>query len=82
MEDQSPEFYLVKGHQKLAEGGVNANSIAYRRFTDNNGPGFSFEEFEKIVEYNNRCDALANVFINEHRQEPGGAEDGAGAAWD
>jgi ribonuclease HI len=61
------DFYLVKGHQKLQEGGEEANSIAYRRFTENNGDRFSYEAFEKIVEYNNRCDALANVFINEQR---------------
>ena len=64
------EFNLVKGHQKLKEGGEEANLIAYRRFTDNNGTGFSYEEFEKIVEYNNRCDELANVFINEQRDVP------------
>ena len=64
------DFYLVKGHQKLKEGGEEANFIAYRRFTENNGDGFSYEEFEKIVEYNIRCDALANVFINEQKDLP------------
>ena len=67
LEGNQAEFYLVKGHQKLKEGGKDANFIAYRRFTDNNGGGLSYKEFEKIVGYNVRCDALANVFINAHR---------------
>ena len=67
LEGNQAEFFLVKGHQKLREGGKEANFIAYRRFTDNNGTEFSYGDFEKIVEYNNRCDALANEFINEHR---------------
>ena len=67
LEENAAEFYLVKGHQNLKEGGEKANSIAYRRFTENNG-GFDYAEFEKVVDYNNRCDALANVFINEHRE--------------
>ncbi len=70
LEGDLAEFYLVKGHQKLLEGGEESNSIAYRRFTENNGPGFSYDEFEKIVEYNNRCDALANVFISEQKELP------------
>lgn len=30
---------------------------------------FTFEDFCKLVEYNNRCDALANIYIDEHRSE-------------
>ena len=56
------EFYLVKGHVK------NPTKSHYKQFTEHNGNSFSFEEFCKIIEYNNRCDALANVFINEHRK--------------
>ena len=79
---QEAVFYLVKGHQNLKEGGENANSIAYRRFTDNNGAGFSYKDFERVVEYNIRCDALANVFINEHREEVAGSSDGSDVPWD
>ena len=70
LENNKAEFFLVKGHQKLKEGGKDANFIAYRRFTDNNGPDFSYEEFEEVVGYNIRCDELANVFINEQRGVP------------
>lgn len=75
LKGNTAEFFLVKGHQKLKEGGESANSIAYRRFTDNNGSRFSYEDFESIVEYNIRCDALANVFINEQRALLSGADD-------
>ena len=66
-----PVFYLVKGHQKLNEGGEETNQKAFERFIKHNGDEFYFERFAKIVDYNNRCDALANVFINEHRAAAG-----------
>jgi hypothetical protein len=34
------------------------------------------------VEYNIRCDALANVFINEHRGEQPGPDDNTNVPWD
>ena len=55
------EFFLVKGHVKTP---TEAN---YQQFTGNNGTAFSFEEFSKIIDYNNRCDALANKGIDENR---------------
>ncbi len=67
LEGNSASFYLVKGHQSLREGGPDANRAAYARFLRHNGEGTSYERFAQIVEYNNRCDALANVFINENR---------------
>ena len=67
LEGNSASFYLVKGHQSLREGGPDANRAAYARFLRHNGEGISYERFAQIVEYNNRCDALANVFINENR---------------
>ena len=82
LEGNRTEFYLVKGHQKLKEGGESANSIAYRRFTDNNGAGFSYKDFERVVEYNIRCDALANVFISEHRGELPDADENTDVPWD
>ena len=63
------QFFLIKGHQTLKEGGEAANSKAFERFIKHNGNGFSFERFAQIVDYNNRCDALANVFIKECRAE-------------
>jgi len=55
------EFYLVKGHIKIPS---EAN---YKQFKEHNGTDFSFADFAKIVEYNNRCHALANVYIDENR---------------
>ena len=69
LEKNKPNFYLVKGHQHLKEGGEAENAAAFRRFKDHNGDGFSYERFAQIVDYNNRCDALANVFIKEHRAQ-------------
>ena len=62
------KFFLVKGHQSLKEGGAGANKSEFERFKKHNGESFSFERFAQIVDYNNRCDALANVFINENRK--------------
>jgi len=56
------EFYLIKGHLKIP------TEKNYEQFKKHNGDAFSFAEFAKISEYNNRCDALANVYIKEHRQ--------------
>ena len=67
-------FYLIKGHQKLKEGGARANAPAFRKFKENNGdiiisakaPGgakLSYKRFAQIVEYNDRCDALATTAI-------------------
>lgn len=55
------EFYLVKGHLSIPK------ESDYKKFKEHNGDRFSFAEFAKIVEYNNRCDALANVFIKEQK---------------
>lgn len=52
----SASFYLVKGHVS------NPGEAEYKKFCSHNGTEFSFEEFAKIIEYNNRCDGLANKF--------------------
>lgn len=61
LDGQSYCFYLVKGHVSIP------TEDNYKQFIGHNGDGFSFADFAKIIEYNNRCDALANVFINENR---------------
>lgn len=61
MENQQCRFFLVKGHIKTP------SEADFARFVQHNGDGFTFERFAEIVAYNNRCDALANVFINEYR---------------
>ena len=55
-------FFLVKGHIS------SPKESDYEKFCSHNGSEFSFAEFCKIIEYNNRCDALANVFINENKK--------------
>ena len=83
LEGNEPHFFLVKGHQTLKDGGAKANAAALKRFKEHNdeelklaagGRGFTYKRFAQVVDYNNRCDALANVYINEHRaaEEPEG----------
>lgn len=55
------QFYLVKGHVS------KPTEADYKKFCSHNGAEFSFDEFAGIIEYNNRCDALANRFINENK---------------
>lgn len=55
------EFFLVKGHIKTP------SQADYKKFIGHNGDLFSFEEFSKIIDYNNRCDALANKWMDENR---------------
>ena len=84
----TPFFFLVKGHQSLKEGGARANAAALKRFKEHNdaelgrtsaGGRFTYKRFAQIVDYNKRCDALANVYINENRpvaaEDPGEAEE-------
>ena len=62
------QFHLVKGHQKLKEGGAEANAAAFEHYNEQNNETVCYERFARIVDLNNRCDALANEFINEHRR--------------
>ena len=66
------KFFLVKGHQKLKEGGAKENKVAFDYYIEHNDKYISYKRFAQIVDYNNRCDALANVFIKQHRtaEEP------------
>jgi ribonuclease HI len=57
------EFYLIKGHLRIP------TEKNYEQFVKHNGNAFSFADFAKISEYNNRCDALANVYIKEQREK-------------
>ncbi len=63
-------FFLVKGHVS------EPTQADYKRFCTRAKEGandttcgeeFSFEAFCTLIEYNNRCDALANIYINEQR---------------
>ncbi|MBQ9911550.1 MAG: ribonuclease HI [Firmicutes bacterium] len=56
------EVFLIKGHLKIP------TEKNYEQFRKHNGDRFSFADFAKISEYNNRCDALANEYIKEHRK--------------
>ena len=62
LKDFSYEVFLIKGHLKIP------TEKDYLQFVKNNGDAFSFADFARISEYNNRCDELANVYIKEHRQ--------------
>jgi len=61
LEKNDREFFLIKGHLSVP------TESDYKKFRENNGDAFSFAEFAKISEYNNRCDALANLFIKEKK---------------
>ena len=62
--DYEFRFYLVKGH--IGKGASeNTTKQSYNRFIRHNGDAFSFEEFIKITERNNRADELANLGIEE-----------------
>ena len=61
LSDYEYEIYLIKGHLKIP------TEKNYEQFKKNNGDNFSFADFAKISEYNNRCDALANVYIKENK---------------
>ena len=65
--DHKAQFFLIKGHQHLKDGGEENNKAAFSRFIKHNGNGFTYERFAQITDLNNRCDELANVFINEYR---------------
>ncbi len=62
------EFYRVKGHVNLNSKVTDFEKL-YEKFVEWNGAEFSFEDFQKITEKNNRCDELANIGIDEIRPE-------------
>ncbi len=59
------EFFLVKGHLN-PDWPDERLEPHYKKFREHNGD-LSFEQFKDAVAMNVRCDALANVFINENR---------------
>ena len=62
-------FFLVKGHVS-PEASEEKLRAEYARFVKNNGD-VPFESFMTMLRYNNRCDALANRFIDEERERRG-----------
>ena len=60
-------FYRVKGHVNLNSKTTDFQKL-YEKFTEWNGPAFSYEEFKYITEKNNRADQLANQGIDCLRQ--------------
>ena len=65
-ERHSINFYRVKGHVNLSSKTTNSDKI-YEKFCEWNGREFSYEEFEYIIEKNNRADELVNTGIDELR---------------
>jgi ribonuclease HI len=63
VEKHAVRYYLVKGHINISSKSISLKKI-YGKFTANNGPEFSYEDFLHITERNNRADALANIGIS------------------
>ena len=64
--DYEFRYFLIKGH--IGQGArEDTKHKAYERFVKHNGDAFSYEEFLKVVEKNNRADELANLGISEVR---------------
>lgn len=61
-------FYRVKGHVNLQSKRTNTLAL-YEKFKTQNGPQFSMDDFMYITQMNNRADALANLGIDEIRQD-------------
>jgi len=66
-------FYLVKGHISGKSGEAELRR-RYERFKENNGDGFSYEDFLHITERNNRADQLANLGMDGARARGGEGE--------
>lgn len=66
VEKNDVEFFRVKGHVDLSSKSTDADKL-YEKFIEMNGPGFTFSDFEKVTEMNNRADELANIAMDEIR---------------
>jgi ribonuclease HI len=66
LEKHQIQFYRVKGHINLNSKRLNLEAF-YNDFIENNGNGFSSDEFKHIVEMNNLADTLANKGIDDIR---------------
>ena len=62
------EFFRVKGHVNLNSKSTNFDSL-YEKFCSWNGTEFNFEDFKYITDMNNRADELANIGIDEIRDQ-------------
>ena len=60
-------FYRVKGHVNLSSKVTDFNKL-YEKFVEWNGAEFSYEDFMYVTEKNNRADELANMGIDELRE--------------
>lgn len=66
IEKNDVTFYRVKGHVNLGSPSADTDAL-YRRFREWNGDGFSFDDFRKVTEMNNRADELAQQGIDEQK---------------
>lgn len=64
----SIRFYRVKGHVNLSSKTLKLDPL-YEKFKEWNGTAFTLDEFKYITEMNNRADKLANIGIDELREE-------------
>ena len=64
LSDYEFRFYLVKGH--ISNNASQETKLkGYERFVRHNGDEFSYGDFIKILEKNNRADELANKGVGE-----------------
>jgi len=66
VEANDVSFYRVKGHVSLDSPSVDLDRL-YKKFVEMNGSSFTFEDFKKVTEMNNRADELANIAMDELR---------------
>lgn len=71
------DFFRVKGHVNLNSKSTDFDKL-YEKFVQWNGAAFSFEDFQYVTKMNNRVDALANMGIDQVRQEMSGGQNAAG----
>ena len=62
------EFFRVKGHVNLKSKTTDFDKL-YEKFLQWNGSRFSFDDFKRITEMNNRADLLANKGIDSVRTD-------------
>lgn len=69
LDTQLCTFYKIKGHLNL-DAQSAAFKTAHKKFNEENSLAFSVEEFSHVASMNHRADALANIAINELKDNP------------
>ena len=61
-------FFRVKGHVNVEKNAAALDGL-YEKFIEWNGSGFSYDDFLYVTRMNNRADELANIGIDELRED-------------